>query len=57
MIILDVLVGYSDLWDKVLVDDIVWPEVKKLMNNYKRFLTIDKEKYRIILLKLIEEHK
>ena len=57
MIILDVLVGYSDLWDKVLANDIVWPDVKKLMNNYKRFLTIDKEKYRMILLKLIEEHK
>ena len=57
MIILDVLVKYSGLWDKVLVDDIVWPDVKKLMNNYKRFLTIDKEKYKMILLKLIEEHK
>ena len=57
MIILDVLVEYSGLWDKVLVEDIVWPDVKKLMNNYKRFLTIDKEKYRMILLNLIEEHK
>jgi hypothetical protein len=33
----------------------VWPDVKKLMKNYKGFLTIDAERYRMKLLKLIEE--
>ena len=56
MIILDDLVEYSKNWDKELTwDDFVWPDVKKLMNNYKGFLTINTDKYRIKLLKLIEE--
>ena len=56
MIILDELVEYSKNWDKELTwDDFVWPDVKKLMNNYKGFLTIDPNKYRIRLLTLIEE--
>ena len=56
MIILDELVEYGKKWDKELTwDDFVWPDVKKLMNNYKGFLTINTNKYRIRLLKLIEE--
>ena len=56
MIILDELVEFSKKWDKELVwDDFVWPDVKKLMKNYKGFLTIDTERYRMKLLKLIEE--
>ena len=58
MIILDTLVEFSKRWDKELEwDDFVWPDVKKLMNNYKGFLTINIEKYRIRLLTLIEESK
>jgi len=55
MIILDELVDFSDKWDKKMSDDVVWPDVKKLMKDYQRFLTIDKNKYKIKLLKLIEE--
>ena len=56
MIVLDDLVEFSKRWDKELAwDDFVWPDVKKLMNNYKGFLTIKTDKYRIRLLKLIEE--
>ena len=55
MIILNELVNYSKKWDKQLEDDVVWPDLKKFMNNYKRFLTIDEKRYRMKLLKLIEE--
>ena len=56
MIVLDDLVEFSKRWDKELIwDDFVWPDVKKLMNNYKGFLTINTDKYRMKLLKLIEE--
>jgi len=56
MIILDELVEYSKNWDMELKwDDFVWPDVKKLMNNYKGFLTIDAERYRMKLSNLIEE--
>ena len=55
MIILDDLVEYGKKWDKQLEGDIVWIDLKKLMKNYKGFLTINKNKYRMKLLKLIEE--
>ena len=57
LIILDDLVNFSKKWDKELKEDIVWPDLKKLMKNYKGFLTIDKNRYRIRLLELIEEFK
>ena len=57
IVILDDLVDFSNKWDKQLKDDIIWPDLKKLIKNYKGFLTINKNKYRIELLKLIEESK
>jgi len=57
LIILDELVSFSDNWDKLLEDDIVWPDLKRFMNDYKRFLTIDKNRYKISLLTLIEESR
>ena len=55
MLVLDELVSFSKKWDKQLKDDIVWIDLKKLIENYKGFLTINKNRYRIKLLKLIEE--
>ena len=55
MLVLDELVSFSKKWDQQLEDDIVWVDLKKLMKNYKGFLTIDAERYRMKLLKLIEE--
>ena len=55
LIILDDLVKFSNTWDNRMSEDYIWFDLKKLMNNYKRFLTINKNQYRIQLLKLIEE--
>ena len=55
LIILDQMLGYSEKWDKQMLGDFIWNDVKKLMKNYQGFLTIDVERYRIQLLKLIEE--
>jgi hypothetical protein len=55
VIILDKLVGFNQAWNKELEDDIIWLDLRILMNNYERFLTIDQEQYRIRLLKIIEE--
>ena len=57
LIILDDLIDFSKGWDRELKEDIVWPNIKKLMKNYKGFLTIDKNRCRIKLLELIEEFK
>jgi len=55
VIILDELVNFGPDWNKSLEDDIVWIDLRNLMNNYKRFLTINQEQYKIRLLKLIKE--
>ena len=55
LIILDELVDYTPNWNTKLKDDVIWPDLKKLMKDYKRFLTIDAKKYRMKLLNLIEE--
>ena len=57
IIVLNELVDYEQSLKKELMDDIVWQDLNKLMTNYKRFLTIDVKRYRIQLLKLIEESK
>ena len=55
LIILDELVEYSKKWNEHLKVDLLWPDLKKLMNNYKWFLTFDKKQYRINLLTMIKE--
>jgi len=55
VIVLDELVNFDNTWNKELEDDIIWIDLRNLMNNYERFLTIDQEQYKIRLLKLIEE--
>ena len=50
LIILDELVEFTKTWNKKLSEDYIWQDIKKLMNNYKRFLTLDKNKYKIQLL-------
>ncbi len=54
VIILDDIIEFSNNWDKVLSDDVIWPDVKKMMDNYKKFLTYDKNKCKMILMDLIK---
>ena len=55
LIIMDELVNFDPNWNRELEDDIIWLDLRNLMDNYERFLTIDREHYKIRLLKLIEE--
>jgi len=52
LVILDELINFQKNWRD---DDLIWKDLKKLMNNYKKFLTFDKNKCRVSLMKLIEE--
>ena len=52
MCILDELVGYQKNWK----EDLIWTDIKNLMNNYKKFLTIDKERCRMALLTCINNN-
>ena len=55
MVILQGLVGYVKQFDKELKDDLVWPDNRRLIVKYGAFLSYDREKCRVQLLKLIKE--
>ena len=55
MVILQGLVGYVKQFDKELKDDLVWPDNRRLVVKYGAFLSYDKEKCKVQLLKLIKE--
>ena len=50
MVILDDLVGYIKDWDDT---DIIWKDHKKMIKKYKKFLTIDTQKCKMALMKVI----
>ena len=54
LVILDELLKFVPKWDLGMKGDFIWTDVKKLIKNYKGFLTFDAKRYRIQLLNLIE---
>ena len=55
LVILDDISNFTKMWNKKLENDVVWPKVKKLMSDYKKFLTYDKKKCTIILNNFINQ--
>ena len=49
LIILDDIRNFTERWSKKLKNDVIWPNVKKLMFDYNKFLTYDKKKCKVIL--------
>ena len=49
LVILNQINNYTDRLDEVLKNDIVWPDVSRIIKKYQPFLKIDKEKYVRIL--------
>lgn len=56
MVILDGLLSYVKKWDKELHDDLVWPDVRRLVVKYSAFMNYDIQKCRLQLLKTVEEN-
>ena len=52
MVILDGIFDYSTKWDKKMSDDVVWPDIKKLIENYKKFLTYQIDSCRMVVTNL-----
>ena len=50
MIILDMLVGYFQHWQKELKNDLLWQEQYGIIINYRPFLSINTDKYKSITL-------
>lgn len=45
LVILDQFTGFTEVLDQVLSNDIIWPDVSRLIKKYTPFLTFNKEKY------------
>jgi len=56
MVILQGLLNYIKHWDKELQDDLIWPDNRRLIVKYGAFLTYDKHKCRLQLLKTVKEN-
>lgn len=50
--ILSKVVNYLPYFSKEIIEPIVWPEVKKKVVKYEPFLSVDKNKYKKILLNI-----
>ena len=55
LVILDDISKFTKIWNTELKNDVVWPKVKKLMFDYKKFLTYDKKKCTLILNSFINQ--
>jgi len=51
MVVLQKMINYVPYFSQKISEPIVWPEVKKLVVKYEPFLSIDKTKYKRILVK------
>jgi predicted PolB exonuclease-like 3'-5' exonuclease len=49
MVILDSILQFHKIWNVKLVEDYVWKDVYKLMNDYTSFLKFDTKSFKLIL--------
>ena len=49
LVILNKLNNYTDELDRLLSDNIIWPDVSRLIKKYSPFLNINQNKYYDIL--------
>ena len=53
LVILESLIKFVDKFDENISDEILWPDVSRLIKKYKPFLKFDREKYNAILRRRI----
>ena len=53
MVILDALYSYVQVFDAYLNDDLMWPDLSRIIKKYKPFLKFNKEKYNGLLRRRI----
>ena len=50
LVILDDLLGCFKYWDKKITDNIVYPDINKIVNKYRPFIEYEKQKFEKILV-------
>jgi hypothetical protein len=54
--IMDDIMGFLPMWEKKILDDVVWPEWHKRIESYKPFINYDKEKFKVTLKEVYKEY-
>ena len=55
LVILEKLTGFANKFDTEIDDNIVWPDISRLIKKYKPFLILDLEKYNAIYRRRIDD--
>jgi hypothetical protein len=56
VVILDDILNFSEMWNKKITDDIVWPQYRMKLEKYKPFLQYDRVAFRKTLKDLIKDY-
>ena len=56
IIILDMIFGFTNRWNKRMTDTIIWPKIERKMSKYRPFLSIDTDTYRKVIIKKMHTH-
>ena len=56
MVVMDICLGYSKLWDKKLTDPL-WEQTSLKINKYKPFLSINTNKYKNLMMEQLCESR
>ena len=52
MCILDEIIGFTKDWERLISENLVYPDVQNRINKYKSFISVDYKKYKEVLIDL-----
>jgi len=52
MCILDEIIGFTKDWERLISENLVYPDVQNRINKYKSFVSVDIKKYKKVLVEL-----
>ena len=54
MCILDEIIGYTNDWERLISENLVYPDIQNKINKYKSFVSVDIKKYKEVLIELCQ---
>jgi hypothetical protein len=54
MCILDEIIGYTNDWERLISENLVYPDIQNKINKYKSFVSVDIKKYKKVLIELCQ---
>jgi len=54
MCILDEIIGYTNDWERLISENLVYPDIQNKINKYKSFVSVDIKKYKRVLIELCQ---